>query len=128
MMDVLVRGLDTSLYRRLKARAALMGLKVSAAMQEAMDRWLSETGKEVQTESDADNAAYLRMKRSLQRDHAGEYAVFCSGDLLGTASSLEEAGSLARRAKREKVLLVKVGEEEAAGGEWLWSSIELSTA
>ena len=86
-----------------------MGLKVPAAMQEAMDTWLSETGKEMQTESDADDAACLRTKRSLRRDHAGEWAAFCSGDLLRTAPSLKVAGSLARRAKTKKVLLARSG-------------------
>jgi len=128
MMDVIVRGLDTSLYRRLKARAALMGMKVSSAMQEAIDRWLTETGKAVETELDADNEAYERMRGRLQREHAGKYTVFHSGAFLGAAPTLKEAGLLARRANAKRVLMFRVGGEEPARGEWLWSSIELSTA
>jgi len=128
MMDVLVRGLDPSLYRRLKARAALMGVKVSSAVQEAIDGWLKETEKAIETELDADNEAYERMRGTLQKEHPGKYVVFYSGRFLGPAPTLKEAGSLARRANAKRVVMTKVQGEEPAGGEWLWSSIELSNA
>ncbi|MDW7977687.1 MAG: hypothetical protein RMH74_02660 [Candidatus Caldarchaeum sp.] len=41
------------------------------------------------------------------------------------AENLQEAGKLVREACVSKALITKVGEEEPAGGEWLWSSTEL---
>lgn len=128
VMDVIVRGLDRTLYRRLKAKAAIMGYKVSGAVQEAIGRWLEESEKVVETDYDADNSAYRRMKGSLLEKYGGMYAVFHSGEFLGAAPTLKEAGKLAREKGAKRVLMTKVAAEEPAGGEWLWSSIELSTA
>ena len=61
-MDVIIRGLDRELYRRLKAKAALTGDKVSAAVQDAVRRWLDQSDKVVENESDANNSAYERMR------------------------------------------------------------------
>ncbi len=127
-MDVIVRGLDRTLYRKLKARAALMGYRVSSALQEAIKSWLEQSEKAVGTEYDANNNEYERMKSSLVENYSGMYAVFHSGKFLGAAPNLKEAGKLGRETGAQKVLMVKVAGEEPAGGEWLWSSIELSTA
>lgn len=126
-MDVLVRGLDSALYRRLKAKAALMGYKVSAAIQEAIGGWLEESDTAVETEHDANSSTYGRMRSTLLEEHRGAYAVFHSGKFVGTATTLRDAGKLAHDAGAKKAVITKVGEEEPAGGEWLWSSIELST-
>jgi len=128
IMDVIIRRLDRELYRRLKASAALTGSKVSAAVQDAVRRWLEQSDKAVETESDANNNAYERMKGTLHEKYGGMYAVFHSGEFLSATPTLKEAGKMARERGAKKVLMVKVGQEEAAGGEWLWSSIELSTA
>ena len=127
-MDVIIRGLDRELYRRLKAKAALTGEKVSAAVQDAVRRWLDQSDKAVETEYDANNSTYERMRGSLLEKHKGMYAVFHSGEFIGAAPTLKEVGKMARERGAKKVLMVKVGEEEPAEGEWLWSSIELSTA
>ncbi len=127
-MDVIVRGLDSALYRRLKARAALMGYKVSTAIQDAIRRWLEESEKAVETEYNANDSEYQRMKGSLMEKYAGKYAVFHSGEFVGASPTLKGGGKLARERGAKRVLMVKVGQEEPAGGEWLWSSVELSTA
>ena len=128
MMDVIIRGLGWSLYRRLKAMAALTGCTISAAVRDAVRKWLEQSVKAVETESDANNSMYDRTKGTLQEKYRGKYAVFHSGEFLGAAPTLKEAGKMARERGAKKVLMVKVGEEEPAEGEWLWSSIELSTA
>jgi len=119
-MDIIIRGIDRNLYRRLKSRAALLGYKLSAAVQEAIRVWLEASEKSVETESDANNREYERLKADLLEEHRGRFA--------GVANTLQEAGKIAREAGSRRALIVKLGEEEAAGGEWLWSSIELSTA
>ncbi len=83
MMDVIIRGLDRELYRRLKAKAALTRYKVSAAVQDAVRRWLEQSDKAVETESDAKNSMYERMRGTLQQKYRGMYAVFHSGEFLG---------------------------------------------
>ena len=50
MLDVIIRGLDRELYRRLKAKAALTGYKVSAAVQDAVRKWLEQSDKAVETD------------------------------------------------------------------------------
>ncbi|MEM4415970.1 MAG: hypothetical protein QXH32_08420 [Candidatus Caldarchaeum sp.] len=127
-MDVIIRRMDRELYRRLKARASLMGCRVTDDVQEAVKRWLEQGDKLVDTEVDADNAAYERMKPVLLAEHKGKYAVFFSGRFAGVADSLKDACSMVRAAGALKALVVRVGEEEKAGGEWMWSSLELSTA
>lgn len=126
-MDVIIRGLNEELYRKLKAKASLRGCKISRALEEAITLWLELSEKDVQTEEDVNNELYTRMKNQLLEKHKGKYAVFCEGNFIGVADSLESASELVRARGAKKALIVKVGEEEPAGGEWLWSSTELST-
>jgi len=130
-MDVIVRGLDEKLHRKFKAEAALKGISLSKALEEAMKAWLrSENNKVALDENEANNLAYESMKDQLNSEYRGKYAVFCGGKFLGTTDSLEEAGALARGSSRPagKALVAKIGEKRPAGGEWLWSSLELQTA
>ena len=41
-MDTTIRELDDDLYRQAKAKAALMGISIGRAMNEAMRKWISE--------------------------------------------------------------------------------------
>lgn len=43
-MDTTIRNLDPRAYRRLKARAALAGKTVGAALNEAIEAWLARPG------------------------------------------------------------------------------------
>jgi plasmid stability protein len=130
-MDVIVRGLDEKLHRKFKAEAALKGISLSKALEEAMRTWLrSENNKLALDENEANNLAYESMKDRLNSECRGKYVVFCGGKFLGATDSLEEAGALARGSGRPsgKALVAKMGEKRPAGGEWLWSSLELQTA
>ncbi|MGB9806389.1 MAG: hypothetical protein ACPLRT_06515 [Thermoproteota archaeon] len=58
-VDVIIRGVDDDLYRKLKSRAALMGLKVSEALQEAIRTWIDlEQYDAIRTENDENNLEY----------------------------------------------------------------------
>jgi len=83
-MDLIIRGIDRNLYRRLKSRAALLGYKLSAAVQEAIRVRLEASEKSVETESDANNREYERLKAYLLEEHRGRFAVFASGLLAGS--------------------------------------------
>jgi len=125
-MDVIVRGLDEKLHRKFKSEAALRGISLSKALEEAIRVWLrAENNKAVLEENEANNLAYERMKDQLNTEYRGKFVVFCGGRFLGAADSLEEAGALARRSSSRKALVTKIGERRPAGGEWLWSSLEL---
>ncbi len=41
-MDVTIRNLDEEAYRRLKARAALEGIAIGAAITQAIEFWLKD--------------------------------------------------------------------------------------
>ncbi|MGB9806390.1 MAG: hypothetical protein ACP5LN_08625 [Thermoproteota archaeon] len=68
------------------------------------------------------------MKEKLVKEAKGKYAVFCRGKFVGLAETLTEAGALVRSVGADRALVTKIGEEEPAGGEWLWSSLELQSA
>ena len=41
-MDTTIRNLDESVYRRLKAKAAMEGISIGAALNQAIKAWLEE--------------------------------------------------------------------------------------
>ena len=124
-MDLLVRGIDRELHKRLKAKAALEGISVSRAVENAIRAWLAMGERSILSEMDANNEAYLRLKPRLLKESKGKYAIFCSGKFSGLANTLDEASKVVKRSGSARALVTKVGEEEPAGGEWLWSSLEL---
>lgn len=125
-MDVIVRGMDENLHRKLKAEAAMRGMSLSRALEEAVRTWLhSKEDKTILDDNEANNIAYERMKDQLNRKHRGKYVVFGNGSFLGSADTLEQAGALARGSAGRKALVAKIGAKRPAGGEWLWSSLEL---
>jgi len=125
-MDVIVRGIDESLHRKLKAEAAMRGISLSKAMEQAVRAWLhSKQEKAALDENEANNVAYERMKDQLNRKYRDRYVVFGGGRFLGSANTLEQAGALARASAERRALVAKIGAKRPAGGEWLWSSLEL---
>ena len=128
-MDVLLRGIAKQTYGRLKAEAAARGKRISEALQGAIEVWLYTREKQILSEWEANNRAYLQAKRRLFSEHRGRYAAFGCGRLLGVADNFDEACNIVRSAKIHRSIITKVGEEEnTTGGEWLWSSLELATA
>lgn len=125
-MDVIIRKIDERLHRRLKAEAAIRGITLSKALEEAIRMWVRSEDQGGQDDlSDANNRAYERMKEELARKYRNKFVVFARERFLGSAGSLEEAGSLARRNNARKALVKRIGETRTAGGEWFWSSLEL---
>jgi len=125
-MDVIVRGMDERLHRKLKAEAAMRGISLSRALEQAVRAWLdSRQEKAALDENEANNIAYERMKDQLNRKYRDRYVVFGGGRFLGSADTLEQAGALARANAERKALVAKIGAKRPAGGEWLWSSLEL---
>ena len=122
LMDVIIRGLDENLHRNLKAGAAIRGLSLSKALEEAIRVWLRvDENKSAHDESEENNLAYEKMKEQFGVKYRGKYVVFGRGRFLGPADSLDQAGALARANRVRKALVAKIGVKRPAGGEWLWS-------
>ena len=126
-MDALIRNIDEKLYRRLRAEAASRGQTLGRLLEESV-RMLLNSKRAVLTVQDVDNTAYESMRKELGRKYARKYVVFSHGQFLGAAESLEEAGALLRKVGAKRGLVSKIGEKRPAGGESLWSSLELTAA
>lgn len=125
-MDVIIRKIDQNLHRRLKAKAAIRGMTLSKALEEAIRMWVrTEDRASPRDETELSNRAYEGMKQELARKYPNKFVVFTRERFLGSADSLEDAGSLARRNNAGKALIKKIGDVRSAGGEWFWSSLEL---
>lgn len=121
----MIRGITKETYRKFKAEAATRGKRIADALQDAIEVWLYIREKQTLSDSEANNQAYLQMKRRLFSEHKGAYAAFGNGRLLGVADDFDEACSIVRHAKVRRSIITKVAEEEGtSGGEWLWSSLE----
>jgi len=129
---VAVRGLDEELYRRVKAVAALRGIRVRDAFEEALRLWLGikpevlRELEDIEREAEPNRRAFEEARERLLAEHEGRYAAFAGGRLLGVFDNLEEAAkaveaSGARHGVIER-LVRKVGKREVELG---WSLVEL---
>ncbi|MHA1305359.1 MAG: hypothetical protein ACTSQE_13585 [Candidatus Heimdallarchaeaceae archaeon] len=84
-MSVLIKNVKKELYARFKAKAAMKGLKLNEAFEEAMAKWINEDSP--QTEDDKDralnNATLRRLRPELLKEHENEWVVISSGNLVG---------------------------------------------
>ena len=114
---LVVKGADERRLREFKAEAVRRGLRLSEALEEAIELWLS--AKPVLDEVDANNLAYLRAKRLLEGQE-GRYAVFAHGRMVGVFDSLEEvSGALRSLEPRPRhAVVVRVGVDKPDELEW----------
>ncbi len=91
-MDVLIRGIDEEVYARLKARASENGLKIGEALTEAIKTWLKNSPEknEREREQDLNIATFRRMRRFLEKNHRGKWALIARGEVIKLADSLSE--------------------------------------
>ncbi|MEM4870487.1 MAG: hypothetical protein QW518_04830 [Thermofilaceae archaeon] len=133
MRVVGVRGLDEELYRRVKAVAALRGIRVKDAFEEALRLWLSvkpefhALAEEVEREAELNRRAFEKLREELVRSHEGFYAAFAGGKLLGVFPTLEEAAAAienvgASQGVIEQLSAARRGRAEVELG---WSLVEL---
>ncbi|MHA1205666.1 MAG: hypothetical protein ACTSRR_10310 [Candidatus Heimdallarchaeaceae archaeon] len=92
-MSVLIKNVKKELYARFKAKAAMKGLKLSEAFEEAMLKWINED--DPQTEEDKEralnNATLRRLRAELIKEHENEWVVISSGKLIGIYPNREKA-------------------------------------
>ena len=76
-MSVLIKNVKKELYARFKAKAAMKGLKLSEAFEEAMIKWINEDSP--QTEEDKEralnNATLRRIRAELIKEHESIFYV-----------------------------------------------------
>jgi len=116
---VLIKNMDEQLYRLLKARAALLGISVSEAIQQAISIWLDITD----SLSDNNRVALNTHPDAIKAYNDGKYVLACDGKYVGSFDTEEEA---IREAKKYgKCVIDYKGYPRSFLGEWGWSSIAL---
>ncbi len=91
-MDVLIRGIDSKVYAKLKARASERGLNIGEALTEAIKTWMNNSPKknEREREQDLNVATFRRMRRFLEKNHRGKWVLIAKGEMVKLVDSLEE--------------------------------------
>ncbi|UNQ73418.1 hypothetical protein [Infirmifilum sp. NZ] len=127
-----VRGLDEELYRRVKAVAALRGVRVGDVFEEALRLWLSikpevlRELEDVEREAELNRRAFEGARERLLAEHKGRYAAFAGGRLLGVFDSLEEAaGAVETSGARHGAIERLIREVKERKMELGWSLVEL---
>ncbi|WP_222703220.1 ribbon-helix-helix protein, CopG family [Acidianus manzaensis] len=91
-MAVLIKNMDEELYKQLKAKAALMGITVSEAIQSAIRLWLNSL-------ESIPNENYIVMKtdkNAIEAYERGKYVLVCDGKFIGSFDSEEEVINTAK--------------------------------
>ena len=106
---VFLRGIDEKLYAEVKARAAILGITVSEAVNRALEVWLRTPISEVIESSDG-----KRKLREVERLHGeeyrGKYVVVCDGRLVKVCDDEEEARRAAVSSGATQCIIARIGE------------------
>jgi hypothetical protein len=101
----------------LKAKAAILGISVSEAIQQAISMWLNVTD----SISVYNRVILSTHQAAVKAYNDGKYVHACDGKYIGSFSSEEEAVKEAK--KYEKCVIDYKGYPRGHVGEWGWSSI-----
>ncbi|RLE87869.1 MAG: hypothetical protein DRJ67_03600, partial [Thermoprotei archaeon] len=100
---VFLRGIDEKLYAEVKARAAILGITVSEAVNRALETWLRTPTSDVVGEVSGERLREAARRLSRGRDR-GVLVVANDGELHAWFDSLEEAVEWLRELHRRGVL------------------------
>uniref|UniRef100_A0A7C4BAA6 Uncharacterized protein n=1 Tax=Thermofilum pendens TaxID=2269 RepID=A0A7C4BAA6_THEPE len=100
---VLLRGIDERLYAEAKARAAILGITVSEAVNRALEVWLRTPLTEVDKSGNGRRLREIAGKLAEGRER-GVLTVANDGELFAFFDSLEEALEWLRKLYSEGVL------------------------
>jgi hypothetical protein len=116
---VLIKNMDEQLYRLLKTRAAILGISVCEAIQQAISIWLDVTD----SLSDRNRVVLNTYPEAIKAYNDGKYILACDGEYIGSFDTEEEA---IREAKKYgKCVIDYKGYPRSFVGEWGGSSIAL---
>lgn len=93
-INVHLRNVNEKRYRLFKSAAAKRSVSLNEAFEQAISAWASssEEASEKQAQNDL---TYRKMKKQLEKQFSGKYAVIAEGKFLGAEDSLENAWALA---------------------------------
>ncbi|MEZ0346252.1 MAG: hypothetical protein ABWK01_06860, partial [Infirmifilum sp.] len=117
MKVVGIRGLDEELYKKVKAAAALRGMRVRDAFEEALRLWLSVKPEvlgllgEVEVEAEANRRAFRELREKLLGGHAGSYVAVARGRLVGVFDTFDEAAEAVERLGVKQAVIERLVEE-----------------
>jgi hypothetical protein len=95
--DVLIRGADEETYRKAKAIAAMRGVSVSEAFNEALREWVESYGRDLDRTGYDANSNYLRRHWKGLAKQRKKVVVVADGALQGRFDSYEEAWDAASK-------------------------------
>lgn len=95
--EVLIRGVDEETYRRAKATAALSGIPMGAAVNEALEAWAAEAQRTSLERELAANLSFVRSRWDKIKLHKGQVAVVAGGELRGFFGTYDEARGVSSR-------------------------------
>jgi hypothetical protein len=106
--DVLIRGLDDSIYRRAKSVAASKGITVGNAVDQALASWTKEMERAAGSEAEVYRSREFVQSNwnKIYKQYKGKAIVVSEGRLQGVFPTYEEARSFARKKGRAALVFV----------------------
>ena len=89
--NVVIKAVDEELYRKAKAKAALLGIKIPDAVNEALRGWIQSKQSRESLEELANRSELEGKLPELIRRYEGKYVAVAKGRVMGTYETLEEA-------------------------------------
>ena len=93
-VNVHLRTVSEKQYRLFKSTAAKKGVSLSNAFEEAISAWVSSSD-ETSEDQVINDMVYRRMKKRLEKDFPGKYAVIADGRFMGAEDTLADAWAIA---------------------------------
>ncbi|AWR98559.1 hypothetical protein [Metallosphaera hakonensis] len=116
---VLIKNMDEQLYKMLKAKAAILGINVSEAIQQAISLWLNVAD----SVSDQNYAILKTTPEAIKAFNEGNYVLACDGKYVGFFE--DEKKALEKAKEYNKCMISNKNYPRQEVGEWGWSSIAL---
>jgi len=132
MSVIAVRGVDRELYRRVKAAAALRGMRIGEVVNEALRLWLSiKPGaltilSEVEREAERNRRVLQEAFGELLERHEGKYVAVAGGRVLGVFNTVEEAAEVIEKSGARQGIIEKLERRTRREVELGWGLVEFS--
>ena len=112
---VAIKNVDEKLYRKFKALAALKGLSLGEAFNQALSLWISMSEKAkiveylaIEEEAEANRRVYRELEDDLLKKHEGKYVAIAKGKLLGVFENRDEALDAVKKLKPRHAIVTKI--------------------
>jgi len=112
---VAIKNVDEKLYRKFKALAALKGLSLGEAFNQALSLWINMSERvkvieylAVEEEAEVNRRVYRELEDSLLKNYKDKYIAIAKGKFLGVFESRDEALDAVKRLKPRHAIITKV--------------------